>query len=402
MPILVINAGSSSVKFTLFGKDERHVSAEGTVERIGLSDTVVHYKNDRGDHITRETGVTGTREAVELVADLLMDKDCGVIQSKAEISAIGHRVVHGGETVKDASVIDERLKAVIRDCFELAPLHNPPNLKGIEACQAIYPGAVQVAVFDTAFHAGLPEHAFLYGLPYEIYQKDKIRRYGFHGTSHKYVSRKATEIMGRPLSHLKMVTCHLGNGCSITAINGGHSIDTSMGLTPLEGVMMGTRCGDLDPSICFHLMRRRKMDPSQVETMLNRNSGLLGLGGIGSSDLRDIEAAMHDGNRQAATAVAVFAYRIRKYIGAYTFAMGGIDAIVFTAGIGENSALIREKICHGLENLGIHIDQDRNISKEDGCREIQKDSSKVKILVIPTNEEKEIALQVIELLASEI
>lgn len=400
MHILIINAGSSSLKFTLFGKEDVQVIAEGIVERIGLSDTAVHYKNVRGDRITREAPVTETREAVKLVTDLLMDKDCGVIQSKVEISAIGHRIVHGGEHVKDASIVDERLKGIIRACFDLAPLHNPPNLKGIEAGQAIFPGVPQVAVFDTAFHASLPEHAFLYGLPYEYYQEDKIRRYGFHGTSHKYVSRKAAEMLGRPVSTLKMVTCHLGNGCSITAVCEGHSIDTSMGLTPLEGLIMGTRCGDLDPAIPFHLMRRRKMNPDQTEAVLNRQSGLLGLGGIGSSDMRDIEAAMRAGHHQAALTVRVFAYRVQKYIGAYTFAMGGIDAIVFTAGIGENSALIRERICQGLVSMGILIDQERNTSEDQKYREIQSENSKVKILVIPTNEEKEIALQVIELLAN--
>ena len=398
--ILVVNAGSSSVKFTLFQKEDLRMVAEGLVERIGHRNTQVLYKTSAGVRVTRKTKVRETREAVELAADIIMDKDCGVIQSKAEIGAIGHRVVHGGEYVKEAAVIDERLTEIIRDCFDLAPLHNPPNLKGIEACQELFPGVAQVAVFDTAFHANLPEHAFLYGLPYDHYREYKIRRYGFHGTSHKYVSRKAAEIVGQPLSALKMVTCHLGNGCSMAAVNEGRSIDTSMGLTPLEGLIMGTRCGDIDPSIPLHLMRRHKMSPEQVEDLLNRQSGLLGLGGIGSSDMRDIEAAIIAGNRQAATAVRILAYRIKKYIGAYTFATGGLDVIVFTAGVGENSALMRAKICQGLEQMGIVIDQALNAAQEPQCRQIQCEDGRVKIVVMPTNEEQEIALQVMGVLAA--
>jgi acetate kinase len=373
--------------------------AEGLVDRIGLSNTQVIYKTAAGERITRKTRVKETQEAVELAADMIMDKDCGVIKSNVEIGAIGHRVVHGGEYVKDAAIIDERLADIIRECFDLAPLHNPPNLKGIEACRKIFPGVPQVAVFDTAFHANLPQHAFLYGLPYEHYREYKIRRYGFHGTSHKYVSRKAAEMLGQPVSMLKMVTCHLGNGCSMAAVHQGRSIDTSMGLTPLEGLIMGTRCGDIDPSIPFHLMRRHNMSPDQVEALLNRQSGLLGLVGIGSSDMRDIETAIAAGNRRAATAVEVLAYRVKKYIGAYTFAMGGIDAIVFTAGVGENSTLMREKICQGLEQMGIVIDPALNTAKDLGCRRIQSDNSRVKILVIPTNEAKEIALQAIGVLS---
>lgn len=401
MHILIINAGSSSVKFTLFKRENLQVVALGMVERIGLSDTAVHYKNAGGDRVTRKIPVTETREAVKLVTTILMGKEGGVIQSKDEISAIGHRVVHGGEHVKDASIIDARLKGIIRECFDLAPLHNPPNLKGIEACQAIFPGVPQVAVFDTAFHASLPEHAFLYGLPYHHYQEDKIRRYGFHGTSHHYVSRKAAEMLGRPVSTLKMVTCHLGNGCSITAVCQGHSIDTSMGLTPLEGLVMGTRCGDIDPAIVFHLMKAKGLDAERVSDLLNKESGMMGLAGIGSSDFRDILQAMETGNRQAQTAIDVYAYRVKKYIGAYAFAMGGLDAVVFTAGVGENSPLLRRLICQGLEPMGIALDSVKNAASNGTGRFIHSDPSRVHLLVIPTDEEKAIALQVIELLATE-
>ena len=290
-------------------------------------------------------------------------------------------------------VIDSGVKRVIKDCFDLAPLHNPPNLHGIEACEAIFPGVPQVAVFDTAFHATIPEHAYLYGLPYRLYREDKIRRYGFHGTSHQYVCRTAADHLDRPIEKLKIISCHLGNGCSITAVDGGRSIDTSMGFTPLEGLVMGTRCGDIDPAIVFYLMAHKQLDSRRVSDLLNKESGLLGLAETGSNDLRDILEAREIGNRQADTAVGVFAYRIRKYIGAYAFALGGIDAIAFTAGIGENAPPIREMVCRGLDPLGIVLDPDKNTAAQRGPREIQDDKSRVKILVVPTNEEKEIAIQ---------
>jgi len=295
-------------------------------------------------------------------------------------------------------VVDDRVKQIVKECFELAPLHNPPNLEGIEACEDIFPGVPQVAVFDTSFHTTLPEYAYLYGLPYALYKEDKIRRYGFHGTSHQYVCRTAADFLNRPLEELKIISCHLGNGCSITAVDGGRSIDTSMGFTPLEGVMMGTRCGDLDPAIVFYLMEYKKLDPRQINDLLNKQSGLLGLAGIGSSDLRDILKAEESGNQQAVTALNVFAYRIKKYIGAYAFAMGGIDAVLFTAGIGENSPGIREMVCRGLEGLGIVMDTEKNVAGNLAEREIQHNDSRVKILVIPTNEEKQIALQTLDLL----
>jgi len=401
MYVLIINAGSSSVKFTLFKKDDLKMVADGIVERIGLKGTKIHTKNSEGKRTSKETQVADTRQAVRLIADLLTDKNGSDIQPGVDIAGIGHRVVHGGEMINSSVVVDDRVKQIVKECFELAPLHNPPNLEGIEACENIFPGVPQVAVFDTAFHTTLPEYAYLYGLPYALYKEDKIRRYGFHGTSHQYVCRTAADFLNRPLEELKIISCHLGNGCSITAVDGGRSIDTSMGFTPLEGLMMGTRCGDLDPAIVFYLMEHKQLDPRQINDLLNKQSGLLGLAGIGSSDLRDIFEASESGNRQTDTAVGVFTYRIKKYIGAYAFALGGIDAVVFTAGIGENSPGIREMVCRGLEGLGIVMDTEKNVAGNLAEREIQHNDSRVKILVIPTNEEKQIALQTLALLNEE-
>jgi len=401
MYVLIINAGSSSVKFTLFKKSDLKMIADGIVERIGLKGTKIHTNTAEGKRTSKETQVTDTRQAVGLIADLLTDKTDSDIQAGVDIAGIGHRVVHGGEMINSSVVVDGRVKQIVKECFELAPLHNPPNLEGIEACEDIFPGVPQVAVFDTAFHTTLPEYAYLYGLPYALYKEDKIRRYGFHGTSHQYVSRTAANLLNRPLEELKIISCHLGNGCSITAVDGGRSIDTSMGFTPLEGLMMGTRCGDLDPAIVFYLMEHKQLDPRQINDLLNKQSGLLGLAGIGSSDLRDIFEASEGGNRQTDTAVGVFTYRIKKYIGAYAFALGGIDTVVFTAGIGENSPGIREMVCRGLEGLGIVMDTEKNVAGNLAAREIQHNDSRVKILVIPTNEEKEIALQTLELLHEE-
>ena len=401
MYVLIINAGSSSVKFTLFKKDDLKMVADGIVERIGLKGTKIHTKNAEGKQTSKETRVADTRQAVRLIADLLTDKNDSDIQPGMDIAGIGHRVVHGGEMINSSVVVDDRVKQIVKECFELAPLHNPPNLEGIEACEDIFPGVPQVAVFDTAFHTTLPEYAYLYGLPYALYKEDKIRRYGFHGTSHQYVCRTAADFLNRPLEELKIISCHLGNGCSITAVDGGRSIDTSMGFTPLEGLMMGTRCGDLDPAIVFYLMEHKQLDPRQINDLLNKQSGLLGLAGIGSSDLRDIFEASEGGNGQTDTALNVFAYRIKKYIGAYAFALGGIDAVVFTAGIGENSPGIRDMVCRGLEGLGIVMDTKKNDAGNLAEREIQHNDSQVKILVIPTNEEKQIALQTLELLYKE-
>ena len=391
MKILVINAGSSSLKFTCFRMDDHVVLAQGLVERIGLSGTELHYKNHEGDVIHEEVDIRETADAVERVTRHLLDEGHGVISDKADLTAVGHRVVHGGEKITRTVIVDEPVKGIIRECIEMAPLHNPPNLAGIVAMERQFPELPQVAVFDTAFHATMPPHAFLYGLPYEMYESDKIRRYGFHGTSHAYVSREADRILGLAPGTSKIVTCHLGNGCSISAVRGGRCVDTSMGFTPLEGLIMGTRCGDLDPAIVLYLMEHEGLDYAHINNLLNKKSGLLGMAGIGSSDLRDILAARERGHERADIALTAFTYRIRKYIGAYQFAMGGLDAIVFTAGIGENSPLVRRLVCEGLEGIGIIIDDEKNDTR--GTVEVQAEGGRVDILVIPTNEELEIALQ---------
>jgi len=399
MYILVINCGSSSIKYTLFEQKKHTVVAKGIVERIGEPGTTIHFQKIDGVEFSKQVQLDRIQDAIGYIARLIRDPEAGGVDAKL-ITSIGHRVVHGGETIHQPCLIDDRVKQVIRSCFDLAPLHNPPNLEGIIACEMLFPWTKQVAVFDTAFHASLSAHAFLYALPYELYLNKKIRKYGFHGTSHQYVSRLAAKKLGQPITSLRMVTCHLGNGCSITAVSNGVSVDTSMGLTPLEGVPMGTRCGDLDPAIVFHLIRREGMAAVQVEELMNRESGLRGLSGVGSSDMRDLEAAIKLGNHQAEIAVNVFAYRVKKYIGAYAFALGGLDAVVFTAVIGENSALARQFICDGLEPMGIILSPERNAAPLETYGEIQSDKSKVKLLIIPTNEESEIAHQTFQVIGN--
>jgi acetate kinase len=402
MCILVINAGSSSVKFTLFDMSSHTALASGIVERIGLPGTQFHYRNGKGLSHHEEVAVGDTRQAVGIITAHLTHGERGAIRSLRDITAVGHRVVHGGGEVSQPVVVDGEIKRIIRTCFELAPLHNPYNLKGIESCEAMLPRVPQVAVFDTAFHTTIPEHAYLYGLPYRMAKEHRIRRYGFHGTSHKYVSEEAARFLGVQPTGLKTVTCHLGNGCSITAVDGGKSVDTSMGFTPLEGLIMGTRCGDIDPAIILYLMEHKGMNPGEVRELLNKRSGLLGLAEVGSSDLRDIVAARAKGNRQADTAVRTFCYRIKKYIGAYAAVMGGLDVIVFTAGIGENSPSIRELVCEGLEDrargLGIDLDPGKNAAGNGKLCAIHSEKSKVKVLVVPTKEEKEIASQTLHVL----
>lgn len=405
MIVLVINAGSSSVKFTLFRKDgDLEVMAEGIVERIGLRGTLLRFRNERGDKIEREVAVTGTTQAVEVILASLLDRESGVVYGLDEITAVGHRVVHGGEAITRSIIIDDSVKAIIRECAELAPLHNPPNLAGIEACEKLIPGIPHVAVMDTAFHTTIPPHAYLYGIPYRYYRDFKIRRYGFHGTSHKYVSSEAARYLGVPVENLKIVTCHLGNGCSMTAVNGGVSVDTSLGFTPLEGLVMGTRCGDIDPAIIVYLLERKLAEPGDLDRILNKESGLLGVAEIGSSDMRDVAAAASRGNRQAQVAERLFCYRVKKYIGAYAAVMGGLDVLVFTAGIGENSPRVRRLVCEGLggENgLGVTIDDAKNEAPGTEVREIQGEG-RVKVLVVPTNEELEIARQTVGLLGEHV
>ena len=399
MHILVFNAGSSSIKFTCFGPQPGHMLAEGMVERIGLEGTMLHYESAGGDKIQQAVQLRTTGEAAEALARCLTDQSHGCLESLGQVQAVGHRVVHGGEKINQPVVINKWVKEVVREYFELAPLHNPPNLEAIEAAEAMFPQAVQVGVFDTAFHTSIPPEAYLYALPLELYQEAKIRRYGFHGISHQYVSRAAAEYLGIESSRFNGIICHLGNGCSITAIKDGQSVDTSMGLTPLEGLVMGTRCGDLDPAIVLHLMEHRGLSLEETNALLNKQSGLLGLTGGKASDLRDIIQAGQQGDVNARTAVQVFCYRLRKYIGAYSVALGRVDAVAFTAGIGENSPLIRRLVLQDMDILGIKLDDSLNHAMTGkGIKDIHSAGSAVKLLVVPTQEEREILGQVLSVL----
>ncbi|MDR2460468.1 MAG: acetate kinase [Deltaproteobacteria bacterium] len=392
MIILVINAGSSSLKFTLYDMDDnKKVLANGLIERIGIEGTSMKYSNFKGEKFQDKVDVKNAREGTKLATDFLVDSKYGVLSSLEAINGIGHRIVHGMEKISEPIRVTEKVKEVLKEGALLAPLHNPHNLVGIEACEAVLPGVPNVGVFDTAFHSTMPPRAYLYGLPYSLYTEDHIRRYGFHGTSHHYVSKIAAQIDGRPASSLRIITCHLGNGASITAIKGGKSQDTSMGLTPLEGVIMGTRSGDLDPAIVIHVMEIKNKTPKEMDNLLNKQSGVLGLSGIGSSDLRDIEEAANKGNQQCAQALDIYAYRIKKYIGAYLAALGGLDILVFTAGAGENSSTLRASVLSGLDGLGFKLDTEKNDVRSSEPRVISTPDSLYKIMVIPTNEELAIA-----------
>ena len=398
MKVLVINAGSSSLKYQLIDVDTKDVIAKGLVDRIGISDSNVIYKPAMG-----KTGFAVVRdvkdhtEAIRLVIDAMLDPVNGVIKSMDEIDAVGHRVVHGGEKFTAPVLINDAVMETIETLTALAPLHNPANMMGIRACREIMPNAPMVAVFDTAFHQTMPAEAYIYALPYDAYTDNMVRRYGFHGTSHNYVSKVAVELLGKPAEETKIVTCHLGNGSSIAAVKGGKCIDTSMGLTPLEGVPMGTRCGDIDPAIVLYLMKKLNLNVNEMDAYLNKKSGVLGISGV-SSDMRDIEAAAKQGNERAELALATLAYKVKKYIGAYVAAMDGVDAIVFTAGVGENAANIRERIISGLGYLGVVPDYELNSNCPRGQNvEISKPESSVKVFVIPTDEEMMIATQTAEL-----
>lgn len=399
MKILVINTGSSSIKYQLFNiKGKKTVLASGVLEKIGEPESVLNHENHVG-----ETKMTTVNERIpdhskgmEKIVSLLTDKADGVLRDKSEVDAVGHRVVHGGETFQAPSLIDDSVLEAIKENIPLAPLHNPANVTGIEVSREIFPDAQQVAVFDTAFHHTIPPKAHLYALPYDLYSRLKIRRYGFHGTSHHYVAETVAESMGQALEDLNLITIHLGNGGSITAIEKGRSIDTSMGMTPLEGLIMGTRSGDIDPAIHFYLARHTDMTVDDMDTLLNKKSGLKGI--CGKNDMREILDACNSGDEQAKTAVSMYVYRIRKYIGAYFAVLGRVDALVFTAGIGEHSFRIRHYVCQGLETMGIVLDEEKNRSCKKGNQEIHADSSKTKIYVIPTNEELKIALETKQLL----
>jgi len=387
MNVLVINAGSSSLKYQLIVMRNELVLAKGLVERVGIPGTLLVQKAG-GNTFSMEARAANHVGAIKAVMAALTDPEYGPIGSMAEISAVGHRVAHGGEKFKASVLIDEDVMAAIRESIPLAPLHNPANIMGIEACRAVMPGVPMVAAFDTAFHQTMPERAYLYALPYDYYTRLKIRRYGFHGTSHRFVSALAPQMLGRPAEELKIVVCHLGNGASVTAVKGGRSVDTSMGMTPLEGLVMGTRCGDLDPAILQHIMKQENIDIRGAMDVLNKESGLLGLSGI-TSDMRDIVAAADGGDPSARRALDVYDYRVKKYIGAYAAAMGGLDAIVFTAGVGENDHRARARIVEGLQFLGVRMDPAKNVRGAEG--EISAGGSRVKVLVIPTDEELSIA-----------
>ena len=390
MNVLVINAGSSSLKYQLLNPDTQEILAKGLCERIGIDGKFTYKPTGKTAVKAADVAMPTHSEAIQTVLNALVDKDNGVIGSMAEIDAVGHRVVHGGEKFAKSVLITDEVMATIEECNPLAPLHNPANIIGIRACQQLMPGTPMVAVFDTAFHQTMPPVAYTYALPYEYYEQDKVRRYGFHGTSHKYVAQRAAAMLGKPIEELKLISCHLGNGSSITAINGGKSVDTSMGFTPLAGVPMGTRAGDLDAGILQDLMNKHGMNIDEMLNVLNKKSGVEGVSHI-SSDFRDLENAEAEGNKRAELALRVFDYAVKKYIGAYAAAMGGVDAVIFTAGVGENGPETRESACAGLEFMGIKIDpeKDKVRGKE---MDVSTDDAKVRVLVIPTNEELMIAM----------
>lgn len=395
MNILVINCGSSSLKFQLINSESEGVLAKGLCERIGI-DGKLTYQPEGGEKTTSDKAMPTHTEAIQFVIDALTDEKTGVVKSLDEINAVGHRVVHGGEKFASSVVIDDEVLKAIEECNDLAPLHNPANLIGINACRELMPGVPMVAVFDTAFHQTMPSKAYMYGLPYEYYEKYKVRRYGFHGTSHSFVSKRVAELVGKAYDETKTIVCHLGNGASICAVENGKSVDTSMGLTPLEGLVMGTRSGDIDPAIMEFLATKENLDIAGLMNVLNKKSGVYGLSNNLSSDFRDLSEAAADGNEIAELALDVFAYRVAKYVGSYTAAMNGVDNIVFTAGIGENSAIVRTMVCKYLGYLGIEIDEELN-GKRGQEIIISTPESKVKVLVVPTNEELAIARETVAL-----
>ena len=395
MNVLVINCGSSSLKFQLINSDTEAVLAKGLCERIGI-DGRLTYQPAGGEKTTEDKAMPTHTEAIQFVIDALTDAERGVVGSLEEIGAVGHRVVHGGEKFASSAVITDEMIKAVEECNDLAPLHNPANLIGIAACKELMPNTPMVGVFDTAFHQTMPEKAYMYGLPYEYYEDYKGRRYGFHGTSHSFVSKRTAEIKNRPYEETKTIVCHLGNGASICAVKNGKSVDTSMGLTPLEGLVMGTRSGDIDPAILEFLAKKEDMDITALMNMLNKKSGVHGVSGI-SSDFRDLTAGAEAGNKRAQIAIDVFAYRVAKYVGSYVAAMNGVDAIAFTAGIGENVCLVREKVCEYLGYLGITLDKEANAKRGEEI-EISTPDSKVKVYVVPTNEELAIARETVALL----
>ncbi len=399
MKVLVVNSGSSSIKYQLFDMTDESVLAKGLVERIGISDSIInHYPSGREPVITHQD-IPNHRVGIKLMMDALLHSNYGVIKDISEIVAVGHRVVHAGEKFSDSVLLTDEVMDALKECIELAPLHNPPNILGIEVCKELMPGVPQVGVFDTAFHQTIPECAYLYGIPYKFYKKYKVRRYGFHGTSHKFVAQRAAKILEKSLEELKIITCHLGNGSSITAVKNGVSLDTSLGFGTVAGIIMGTRCGDLDPAIIPFLMDKEKLTVEGINKIIYKESGFLGLSEGISSDKRDLRERANKGDERAIRTISVFTYGIKKYIGAYAAAMGGLDVIVFTAGIGENSKETRAEACEGLEFLGVKIDPEKN--KVHGKEAIiSNNNSRVKVMVIPTNEELMIAKDTAEISAN--
>ena len=396
MNILVINAGSSSLKYQLMDPDTGWVSAKGLCERIGIDGRLTHRIPAKGEKVSRDIPMPTHSEAISAVLDILVDERYGVIKSLDEVDAVGHRVLHGGDKFVESCIINEACKQAIRDCIPLGPLHNPANLKGIEACEKVMPGKPQVAVFDTAFHMTMPPKAYRYAIPTKYYEEDHLRRYGFHGTSHRFVSKRAIELMGKPASELKIIVCHLGNGSSLSAVADGKCQDTSMGLSPLAGLPMGTRSGDIDTCVAQFIMNKYNLSADQCLNMLNKQSGVLALSNGLSSDFRDLESAAKEGNEACQLALDKFCYETRKYIGAYAAALGGLDCLVFTAGVGENGSTNRANICKGLEFMGVKIDPERNKVRGEEAK-ISADDSKVQVWVIPTNEELAIARDTLEL-----
>ena len=395
MKVLVINCGSSSLKFQLIDSDSEEVLAKGLCERIGIDGGMVTYQPEGKEKIKKNADMPDHTEAVKLVIESLIDKENGVISTLDEIGAVGHRIVHGGESFSSATLINDDVIKAIEDCNDLAPLHNPANLIGIRSCQKIMPNVPMVAVFDTAFHQTMPKKAYLYGIPYEYYKKYKVRRYGFHGTSHEFVSKRAAEFLGKDIDNFKVIVCHLGNGASISAVKNGKCVDTSMGLTPLEGLFMGTRSGDLDPAIIQFISNKEKLSIDEMLNILNKKSGVLGLSEV-SSDFRDLNEAAENGNEQAKTTLEAYSYRVAKYIGSYVAAMNGVDAIVFTAGVGENNIEVRQMIGEYLGYLGTGVDKEKNnIRGKEAV--ISPDGARVSVLVIPTNEELAIARETVKL-----
>ena len=389
MKTLVINCGSSSLKYQLIDMSTEESMVQGLVERIGIEGSILTQKVEGKDKYIINTNIKDHKDAIKLVLEALVDSIHGVIKSMDEISAVGHRVVHGGEKYSDSVLIDDEVLKSIKDCIVLAPLHNPPNVIGIEACKELMPNKPMVAVFDTAFHQTMPKHAYICPVPYELYEKYGVRKYGFHGTSHKYVSYKVAETMGKDIKDLKIITCHLGNGCSLAAVKNGKSVDTSMGFTPLAGVMMGTRSGSIDPSVISFLIEQHGYTIEQIDELLNKKSGILGISGV-SSDFRDVLEAAESENERAKLALEIFYYKVRTQIAAYAGAMGGVDVIVFTAGIGENSSITRREILKGLEFFGFTINTEKN-ELRGKIQEISNEDSRVKVYVVPTNEELMIA-----------